>query len=275
VSENSPNKPVLSHFRNPILWGILLTAVLGAVVTVLSLTAGPSGNGRFAEFTNLSWNEIGDTMAGVFAPLAFVWIVVTVFLQSQELAEQRRELSLTREELRLAREAQEAQLLVMQKQADIFEDERKHRDSENAKRVFDQLIHAIVIQVLKEKDLHNNFVLDVQNVFSTYLPNPLALCKGASDDEIVRSISDSLNDFRYRILGQNGVLQISVLKRKSKNHFYYRYLKGDLDYILSLRERLAEDQEVRLQSLGLEDAAVVLEELLNLDIWDHQVEKRS
>ncbi len=42
-------------------------------------------------------NELGDFLAGAFAPLAFLWLVITVFLQSKELAAQREELSFATE----------------------------------------------------------------------------------------------------------------------------------------------------------------------------------
>lgn len=48
-------------------------------------------------------NEIGDFLAGVFAPLAFLWLVVTVLVQAQELREQRKEVRLSRKEFELNR----------------------------------------------------------------------------------------------------------------------------------------------------------------------------
>lgn len=56
----------------------------------------------FCSFPNLDppnkLNEWGDFAAGAFAPLAFLWLVVAVVLQSSELREQREELRLTRQE---------------------------------------------------------------------------------------------------------------------------------------------------------------------------------
>nr|WP_256471805.1 putative phage abortive infection protein [Oceanicola sp. 502str15] len=49
-------------------------------------------------FLKSSSNEIGDTLAGIAGTLAFLWIIVTVWLQSQELAAQREVLSATEEE---------------------------------------------------------------------------------------------------------------------------------------------------------------------------------
>lgn len=44
-------------------------------------------------------NELGDFLAGVFTPLAFLWLVYGYFLQSRELRLQREELALTRKQL--------------------------------------------------------------------------------------------------------------------------------------------------------------------------------
>ena len=57
-------------------------------------------------------NELGDFLAGAFAPLAFIWLAGTVFIQSRELAEQREELRLTREEHELARRISEDDLRI-------------------------------------------------------------------------------------------------------------------------------------------------------------------
>jgi hypothetical protein len=51
----------------------------------------------------LQLNEIGDSLAGFAAPLAFFWFLVAVFLQKEELEN-------SREELRLSREAAEEQV---------------------------------------------------------------------------------------------------------------------------------------------------------------------
>ncbi len=50
-------------------------------------------NGKWASFLNASPNEVGDTLAGFAGALAFVWLITTVWLQSQELSEQRQELA--------------------------------------------------------------------------------------------------------------------------------------------------------------------------------------
>lgn len=55
-------------------------------------------------------NELGDALAGAFAPVAFLWLAGAVHIQSQELAEQRRELNETQEVMREQLTASEAQV---------------------------------------------------------------------------------------------------------------------------------------------------------------------
>lgn len=52
----------------------------------------------------LTANELGDFLAGFFAPLAFAWLAYAVVIQSKELSAQKEELRLTRKEMELTRE---------------------------------------------------------------------------------------------------------------------------------------------------------------------------
>ncbi len=128
------------------LWGIVLSIAIFGIYAFLALQESCSVKEcqrNWARFIASPPNEIGDTLAGLSGGLAFLWIIVAVFLQGQELREQRKELALTREELRLAREAQEQQLLVMQKQADIFEDEKRRRDQDATRRYTDRNLKSL------------------------------------------------------------------------------------------------------------------------------------
>lgn len=68
-------------------------------------------------------NNLGDTLAGACAPLAFLWLTIAVFLQKDELQAQRKELSLSRKALEV--QAQELRESVEQfkKQNLLYEDE--------------------------------------------------------------------------------------------------------------------------------------------------------
>lgn len=63
-----------------------------------------------------SSNEVGDLLAGLFSPVAFVWLVAAVVMQSSELRAQREELCLTRREYELTRLEVEAQRKALESQ---------------------------------------------------------------------------------------------------------------------------------------------------------------
>jgi hypothetical protein len=95
--------------RSPIIAGaLILTAVFLGVFGWLLVSTPmpsdcPSGLWFFDRLACLGPNELGDTFAGAFAPVAFVWLVAAVMLQRNELAAQR-------QELREARAVAEAQV---------------------------------------------------------------------------------------------------------------------------------------------------------------------
>jgi hypothetical protein len=91
----------------------------------------------------LAPNEIGDFLAGVFAPLAFIWLSWAVVLQSQELRAQRDDNALSREVAKDQRAAMQAQATeakataeALQAQAEAMKLERELRDQEAARVEF-------------------------------------------------------------------------------------------------------------------------------------------
>lgn len=95
----------------------------------------------------LDLNEWGDYVAGVSAPVAFLWLVVAVFLQSSELKAQRSELSLTREELELQREVMKAQAAEAARQADFIglqcEIMREEHDETKRDAVYERTVRSL------------------------------------------------------------------------------------------------------------------------------------
>ncbi|MBY3595989.1 hypothetical protein [Rhizobium bangladeshense] len=119
MSEEAPKEAAIE--------GASVKLVACGVVTVLWLIAAisigyfahspmddPSCKGTFSCLTASEW---GDFLAGVFAPVAFFWLVVTVWIQSDELREQRKELALTRKEFELNRSVMEEEAQAARSQA--------------------------------------------------------------------------------------------------------------------------------------------------------------
>lgn len=96
-------------------------------------------------------NEWADYAAGASAPLAFLWLVVAVFLQSRELREQRQELAWTRKEFKhnrsvMQEQANEAknQAAYILKQTTILE---KNETNAEAERIFNDMLENIATRL--------------------------------------------------------------------------------------------------------------------------------
>ncbi len=83
---------------------------------------------NFQWFLTSEPNEIGDALAGFAGSLAFIWIVVTVWMQGAELKLQRFELALQRQEFEKMVEAQTSQAHIMSQQLDVVTREQLQRD---------------------------------------------------------------------------------------------------------------------------------------------------
>ena len=131
----------------PVIWGWVLTGgvllfggVLGFIPTCDS--AGDCQS-KFAAFWSAPPNEIGDTLAGFAGALAFIWIIVTVMLQSKELKAQREELRLTRSEMEEQRKATQDMARSMKTQLELLQDERKLRNQDQAA----ELLRALLVSL--------------------------------------------------------------------------------------------------------------------------------
>lgn len=95
-------------------------------------------------------NEIGDFLAGVFAPLAFILLAATVWMQSSELQAQREELRLARAEAEGTRKALEAQaeeskknVELIARQTIVLEHQAAQESQKEADYAFDQYVDIL------------------------------------------------------------------------------------------------------------------------------------
>jgi len=100
-------------------------------------------------------NEWGDFWAGTFSPLAFIWLVVAVFLQSMELREQRQELALTRLEFKENRAVAQAQSDESKRQAEFIGEQTKllqaqesRNKAEESEAIFNAAVEVLVATLI-------------------------------------------------------------------------------------------------------------------------------
>lgn len=72
-----------------------------------------------------SLNELGDTLSGLFAPLAFAWLVIGFHLQRIELRQSTEALELQAQELKNSVEQQSSLVAVSQEQLEVEKDFRQ------------------------------------------------------------------------------------------------------------------------------------------------------
>ncbi|PVE25417.1 hypothetical protein DC522_05850 [Microvirga sp. KLBC 81] len=113
-----------------IVWFGFLVALIAFRVADYWPLFEPKPTTSEATSTRLTLNEIGDFLAGSFAPLAFLWFFVSTWLQREELKETRQVLADQQKELRTAAKESAEQTAIMQRQLqtaqerEVFEEHR-------------------------------------------------------------------------------------------------------------------------------------------------------
>lgn len=142
--------------RSPIiLWALGLTAVLlGVFAALLSFSKLPQGCTPgwwlLDRLGCLEPNALGDTFAGAFAPVAFVWLVTAVFLQRNELAAQRQELRESRAVAGAQVEETRKNVQFIAQQTEILRAGMLREEQQVADQRVTALVRIIVGQVGRE-----------------------------------------------------------------------------------------------------------------------------
>lgn len=140
AKQSSSKKVKVPYYENPFMWGIGLSVIYLLVASfIIGVTQHCSLTDLIhrGHYLNVWWwdrlfgcrsiNELGDFFAGAFAPLAFLWLVVAVFIQSRELKEQREELKLTNKEYKLMRGEVTQTNKHIERQTEFMADERSQQ----------------------------------------------------------------------------------------------------------------------------------------------------
>lgn len=141
--------------KHPVSWGAIATLAVVVFAAYVSMSPYcPGGRDcptKLSVFLSSRPNEIGDTLAGFAGALAFVWIVVTVWLQSQELAAQRRELRETRLEVGAQRVANEKMAAALSSQATVEERRLQYETEARYDRLADEVAEMLRLLLLSFK----------------------------------------------------------------------------------------------------------------------------
>lgn len=198
-------------------------------------------------------NEFGDALAGAFAPLAFLWLAGAVFIQSRELAAQRKELGLARDEARqtrevLAQQAAESRAATafIGEQTIILKAQQAQKEQEEADEEFDQMLNVFC-------EIHSIFGIDIKFQNS----------KGGNSIEHIMIINyvtytdsdDFLNVMlgRLRLFNKLNFHYGNIEITEWTNSIEFEKIMIDMHHILSFVEKLTPAHQQRSKALRLED----------------------
>ncbi|NGN40264.1 hypothetical protein G6N74_04245 [Mesorhizobium sp. CGMCC 1.15528] len=159
-------------------------------------------------------NEVGDFLAGAFAPVAFIWLAAAVFMQRSELRAQLEELASTRAALEAQTDEARKQAEFLGIQSAILQAQEAERKREQADEEFDEATKALIIWV--ENTLPSTLVvyvwsgpLEFSRAETTDLA-PLFVRRSVlgSDVEWVRSFANCLHSavMSYDTFREDGAL---------------------------------------------------------------------
>ena len=228
---------------NPIAWGVSITGLFAIFILVLGFQNNCTAientrhcSNKFQQFWNSPPNEIGDTFAGIAGALAFLWIIVTVLLQSQELKAQREELKQQRIEFKRMAEAQGAQVDLLSKQGEIFEKEQLDRTYQDLEKLFNSHLRYFLHSITGWK-IENHYVYGDQFEYEQEKSVDINFMTFAS---ILNKISTDNSP------GE----EVDPMQIYSPKNLAWQI--DELWSIILLKERLSESQTFRFNMLGLE-----------------------
>lgn len=228
------------NFWHSINWLWVALAFTAAYLIFMLAWLGPHKIISFTKTDEL--NAIGDFLAGVFSPLAFIWLVAAVLTQRQELTD-------TRDQFAENQKVVDAQLKTINEQSDLLQ--QQHNLAEETARktyrlsLFEQrfAIYNEILKVGKEAGYHNP--LRLEEYFE--MRQVAAKC-GFVFDETIESYIDGTVD-AYETYLENLAEWKSTW---NSDNIFNRGIKPDTPKSREIEAALSVDRDAILSSLSLE-----------------------
>lgn len=270
-----------SNTDDPMALGLAWSKAFVAFVALLAVLPNATDAGwefRLWTFMTSPPNEIGDTLAGIAGALAFLWIIVTVQLQSKELKEQREELEQARGEYAKMAEAQGEQVKLMTAQAEIFTKEQQQREEARAEQLLNEKLRSFIIRLVESpsKGLCWAFSNDeIDDEFGGF--GEIHGVSLSSEKYENQTVDEATIDFRRRLPNLReslwDLLHQSVDYRLPVRAGDVRNLIHDLESIVEMEQSLSAPQRERLSRLRIPE---IVDHLQRLDatpeLWKEDAE---
>lgn len=213
-------------------------------------------------------NELGDALAGAFAPVAFLWLAGAVFIQSQELAAQREELDATRKVMKEQVEETRASTSLFKEQTEVLKLQQALRDQEQADERFDALISSLRNNVVGANGMSIGLeVWKYNRAGRRVSENPFySLCaqsQGAPDQLFFAHLRGGVQRFISEATNHARVNE-TVTIRSLPSFFSVYELSRSVRELKAQCAFLSPSHEVKAQSFDLDAVDMLLEELSSM-----------
>ncbi|WP_298865230.1 hypothetical protein [uncultured Sulfitobacter sp.] len=252
----------------PFLVGYCLTTFFIIFWLVIASTA-PSATEEcitnFCVFWRSTPNEVGDTFAGLFGSLAFVWIIVTVLVQGLELREQRLE-------IKASREAQEAQAQSLNLQAAILMNQNIALQEQRHDTFIEALFASIKQSVNDLKGPLMTWEIQFQDGEGNLVKKELKPFEiDIIEEQRFLRFSSNLLDARLSItLGgfwtadQHDPETVEILRKPPRTHVH-RGLLEYLERVLEEKEKCSLQMQLEVQRMAIFQFEREFKKLLEID----------
>lgn len=175
--------------------------VIGAWVSIFWLVVVVVGFACWGKWGELQQaDKLGSLLQGVFAPLAFGWLVIAVLLQTRELALQRRVLCLNRDALGLQTEEFKKSVEQFTAQTEIFRRQIDSQQKSDREQILKKRIDYIARRMAR---IANSCIFRLKNSEPRFPlprePAQLAWVREGNFDEYIVQAASSLEHFNKNI----------------------------------------------------------------------------
>ena len=129
---------------------VLTVAALGGWVYLLSSSETCAPIGILECLQALDPNELGDTLTGAFSPIAFLWLVLAVVLQRNELQAQREELIAARSVAKEQVNEAKNNVSVLNAQTKILEAQLNSAQARDADEDIEEVVPLVIQTYIKK-----------------------------------------------------------------------------------------------------------------------------
>ena len=226
---------------------------------------------RLECLSNLEWflesppNEIGDALAGFSGALAFIWLVVAVWLQSKELG-------LQRNEIRLARIEQARIAETLSRQTELLTEQQVSLRASNVDKLIDWALRGLVEKIVLKPP--HELYWQTSPLWTTKSGDKgigmftiMSSNEAATIDETIKIWTRSLDTTIHLLLGFEATK--FMVRPPYSSRLRLQRIDEMIGTILKSRDDLSSDVRVRIAAAHLENASSSLNELLSReDLWE-------